>query len=161
MKFWNVTPPLRTHVPGPAPAGGGALNVSGSQASIKFTMTFPDAFIRWLTPVPSASMGSAVIPEGVISGDDVLDRLPGPQPNRRSTNAARTKRKGMSSAPFGAASRKRVAALGKTSLWISEPWIRRLWRAEIFDSRIQSRLANSTQQRVLADEARLLRALVR
>jgi hypothetical protein len=56
----------------------------------------------------------------------------------------------MSSAPFGAASRKRVAALGKTFIVDFGTVDRRLWRAEIFDSRIQCRLANSTQQRVLA-----------
>src|SRR6266545_1033223 len=106
-------PPFRTHVPGPAPAGGGALNVSGSQASIKFTMTLPDAFIRWLTVVASASVGFAVMPEGVVSVNGVLDGLPGPQPNRSSTNATRTERKGISSAPFGAAARKRVAVLGQ------------------------------------------------
>src|SRR6266545_3560859 len=88
-------PPFRTHVPGPAPAGGGALNVSGSQASIKLTMTLPDAFIRWLTVVASASVGFEVMLEGVVSDDEVLDGLPGPQPNSTSASARRTKRKGI------------------------------------------------------------------
>jgi len=37
-KLANVTPPEREQVPGPTPAGGGALNVSGSQASIMLTV---------------------------------------------------------------------------------------------------------------------------
>src|SRR4029079_11526173 len=103
-------------VPGPAPAGGGALNVSGSQASIKFTMTSPDAFIRWLTLVPSTSVLFAVMPDGVIDVDGVLDVLPGPQPNRSSTKATTTKRKGMSSAPFAAATRKRIAVFAQEGM---------------------------------------------
>ncbi len=48
------------------------MNVSGSQASIKFTMTLPDAFIRWFTVDPTSSAGfAAVTPDGVVSVDGV------------------------------------------------------------------------------------------
>jgi hypothetical protein len=89
------------------------LKVSESQASIKLTMTSPDAFIRWLTLVPSASAEFAVMSEGVISVEGVLDVLAGPQPHNSRTAATKTKRKGIISAPFGAASRKRIAVFAQ------------------------------------------------
>jgi hypothetical protein len=113
MKFWNVTPPLRTHVPGPAPAGGGALNVSGSQASIRFTITLPEAFIRWLTVFATSSAGFAAMLDGVVGVDDVWDRLPGPQPNSKQYQRNNEETKRHRCAPFDAASRNSIAVLAQ------------------------------------------------
>jgi len=73
----------------------------------------------------------------VINVDGVLDVLPGPQPNRSSTKATTTKRKGMSSAPFAAAARKRIAVFGRNVWAITEASIARCGECQIFDCRIE------------------------